>query len=215
MRSANADRFNHDDDASGYDADVRDESHPIRAGYDDVLTWVAGRVPAGCGVVVDLGSGTGNLAARIEAPHRLICVDISEKMSAIAATKLAGRPFELVRADLLECFDSLPITDAIASTYAIHHLTADEKRVLFERCYERLSSGGVAAFGDLMFASRAGAREILSNYAQTGRQRLADDIRDEYFWYVDECTEKLEAIGFDTSARRFSELSWAITARKK
>ncbi|MEM9491848.1 MAG: class I SAM-dependent methyltransferase [Myxococcota bacterium] len=215
MRSANADRFNHDDDADGYDADVRDESHPIRAGYDAVLSWVAAQVPDGSGVVVDLGSGTGNLAVRITAPQRLICVDISADMSAIATDKLAGRPFELIQADLLECFDTLPTADAIVSTYAIHHLTPDEKRVLFERCYERLAPDGVAAFGDLMFESRAAEAELLDAYARSGRAELVRDIRDEFFWHVDQCCEQLSVIGFEASAQRFSELSWGIVASKR
>lgn len=214
MRSANVDRFNHDDDADGYDADVLDETDPIRAGYDEVLAWVAAQVPAGCATVVDLGSGTGNLAARIVEPRRLICVDVSPKMSAIASAKLAGCSFELVQADLLECFDSLPNADAIVSTYAIHHLTADEKRALFERYHERLADGGVAAFGDLMFESRATEAALLAGYEQSGRQALSESIRDEFFWFVDECVEQLVDLGFTVTQRRFSELSWGIVARK-
>jgi putative AdoMet-dependent methyltransferase len=214
VRSANVDRFNHDDDADGYDADVLDETDPIRAGYDEVLAWVAAQVPAGCATVVDLGSGTGNLAARIVEPRRLICVDVSPKMSAIASAKLAGCSFELVQADLLECFDSLPNADAIVSTYAIHHLTADEKRALFERYHERLADGGVAAFGDLMFESRATEAALLAGYEQSGRQALSESIRDEFFWFVDECVEQLVDLGFTVTQRRFSELSWGIVARK-
>ena len=116
MRSQNVDRFNHDEDAADYDRDVLNESDPIRAGYDALLGWIAAQLPPGA-EVVDLGSGTGNLAARIERPARLVCVDVSEKMTAIAREKLAGLPCEFVRADLLECFAQIPVVDAIGRDY--------------------------------------------------------------------------------------------------
>ena len=90
MRSRHADYFNHDEDAPGYDADVADESSPIRAGYAAVLGWVIERAGIGAGSrVLDLGAGTGNLSGRIAACGELVCVDVSGKMSALAAPKLA------------------------------------------------------------------------------------------------------------------------------
>jgi hypothetical protein len=49
VRSRNADRFNHDEDAAGYDRDVLNEADPIRAGYDALLDWVAAGAAAGSG----------------------------------------------------------------------------------------------------------------------------------------------------------------------
>ncbi len=213
MSSKHVDRFNHDPDAAGYDRDVARESNPIRAGYDALLTWVAAQIPPGS-VVVDLGSGTGNLARRIRDPARLVCVDVSEEMTAIARTKLDGLPCQFVRADLLDCVDRLPAADAVASTYAIHHLTDDEKPLLFRGIYDHLRPGGVAAMGDLMFASRAAGQAICDAHARAGKQALVDAIGDEFFWYVDEAEAALEALGFATRHRRFSELSWAIVAEK-
>ncbi len=213
MASKHGDRFNHDPDAAGYDRDVVDESNPIRAGYDELLTWVAAQVPPGS-LVVDLGSGTGNLARRIRRPTRLVCVDISEEMHVIARAKLADLPCEQIRADLLDCIDLLPNADAIASTYAIHHLTDDEKPALFRGIYDHLRPGGVAALGDLMFASRADEQAICAAYTRAGKHALVAAIRDEFFWYVNEAEAALEAIGFATRHRRFSQLSWGIVAEK-
>ena len=47
MRSLYADKFNHDADAAGYDADVRNESDPIRAGYAAPCTLAATATLAG------------------------------------------------------------------------------------------------------------------------------------------------------------------------
>lgn len=213
MRSANSDRFNHDEEAADYDRNVQNETDPIRAGYDELLTWVASHVPPRS-EVIDLGCGTGNLAARIESPARMICVDVSEKMTSIAREKLAGCPCEFVIADLLECFARLPVVDAVASTYAIHHLDAEEKPLLFRSVWEHLRHGGKAVFGDLMFESTEAETAICDAYARTGDQELVDDIRDEFFWYLDVTTRQLGELGFEVSTRRFSELSWGVIAEK-
>jgi len=41
MRSEFTDKFNHGEDASKYDHDVGNETGPIRAGYSELLDWVA------------------------------------------------------------------------------------------------------------------------------------------------------------------------------
>ncbi len=59
MRSANADMFNHDTEAAGYDQDVRNEADPIRAAYQEVLTWVITEAQIKpSSRVLELGSGT-------------------------------------------------------------------------------------------------------------------------------------------------------------
>lgn len=213
MRSRNAERFNHDEEAPGYDADVRDEADPIRAGYDAVLAWVAER--ARCDPtsrVLDLGSGTGNLSQRLSAWRELVCVDVSREMTRLAREKLGARPgVSFVHADLLEFFDTPgPAFDAVVSTYAVHHLDATEKPVLFERIRERLAPDGRVAFGDLMFEDAAARDALLAGYRACGRGELADDIEDEFFWDLSEAVAHLEALGFEVEKRRFSELGFGI-----
>jgi putative AdoMet-dependent methyltransferase len=209
MRSRHADRFNHDEGAAGYDLDVRDESDPIRAGYETVLDWVATSAPAD-GRILDLGAGTGNLSLRLRG--ELWCVDVSAEMEKIARSKLADREdVRFVRSDLLEFFDAPgPDFDAIVSTYAIHHLVEDEKQQLFARIAARLRQGGRAAFGDLMFESADVRGELLDDYRKTGRGELADDVEDEFFWDVSTAVAGLEALGLEVETRRFSELGWGI-----
>ena len=213
MRSRHADRFNHDEDAADYDRDVLNEADPIRAAYDALLDWVAGRAaPDTRSRVLDLGSGTGNLALRLAAFGELVCVDVSQEMARIARSKLARHDsIEWVRADLLAYFDAPgPQFDAVVSSYAIHHLVEDEKQQLFERISRRLAPGGRVAFGDLMFESAQARRDTLDAYRASGRAELADDIEDEYFWDVSSAVAGFEALGLDIETRRFSELSWGI-----
>jgi putative AdoMet-dependent methyltransferase len=220
MRSRHVDRFNHDDEAADYDLDVQNEDDPIRAGYDALLDWVVERTGAGSGMrVLDLGAGTGNLSARLPAACELVCVDISSEMRRIGAAKLASQDrVSWVSADLIEYFERAgPKFDAIVSTYAIHHLMADEKTELFGRIWSSLAGGGRAVFGDLMFAHADARAQQLAAYRASGdasQVALADDIEDEFFWDVAEALAQLRELGFSVEAQRFSALSWGIAATR-
>ena len=213
MRSRHADTFNHDADAPGYDADVVDESQPIRAGYDALLHWVARSADvAPSHHVLELGAGTGNLTARLPAAARIVAVDVSAEMLAIAKGKLT-RPVEWVRDDLLGYFDGRTDRfDRFVSTYAIHHLVADEKVELLRRIRNVANAGACVAFGDLMFESARHREAALERYRATAPD-VADAIGDEFFWLLDETTVAFEKLGFSLTKQRFSELSWGLFAR--
>ncbi len=216
MRSEFADKFNHDQDAPTYDVDVQDASDPIRAGYSALLDWVVERAePSPDARVLDLGVGTGTLSLRLPCFGQLVCIDVSEAMLEQAEQKLrCAGDVTLVTADLLEYFDQATACfDAVLSTYAVHHLTEGEKARLFELVRARLSPGGRAVFGDLMFADNRSRRESLAQYRTHGRSELADAIEDEFFWNVETAVKTLEQLDFAVETRRFSELSWGIAAR--
>lgn len=216
MKSKFAEVFNHDEDATGYDTDVLNESHPIRAGYEAVLNWVSEKsATTSDAVVLDLGCGTGNLSLGLKHFKRLVCVDISNNMLDIARSKLADLDnVEFVKADLLEHFEDPAIFDAIVSTYAIHHLTEVEKPILFRQIYRSLQPGGMAVFGDLMFANTTAQEQLIQKYQAEGRFDVARDIQDEFFWFVDKANDSLTKLGFETEIKRFSDLSWGIAAQK-
>lgn len=219
MRSRDADRFNHDPWADDYDAGVRDETNPVRAGYDALLGWTVERARIGPDdVVLDLGVGTGNAAARIPEARRLVGVDVSERMLAQAPAKLAHlADVELIRADLLEVFDrELPTFDAVVSTYAVHHLAFDEKAELFHRVSSALRPGGRAVFGDLMFESRASRDAIAAAWSDAERSQVLLSVEEEHPWRLDRCLPALDAAGFDVrETKRFSALSWGIACTRR
>ncbi len=217
MRSKYADLFNHDDQALEYDEGVLNERDPIRAGYEDVLNWVITKADITPGsFVLDLGSGTGNLSKRIAHCAHLVCVDISDKMTEIAERKLAHLPdVAYVQADLLEYLDEKVLSfDAIISTYAIHHLTEDEKQLLFTKIWDYLKPGGQAVFGDLMLESESDRDRVMRKYQELGEEHVAESIDEEFFWSVDTAVQGLTRLGFQTEVKRFSDLSWGIAATK-
>jgi putative AdoMet-dependent methyltransferase len=211
MRSRRADDFNHDEWAEEYDESVRDEDDPIRAGYQETLGWTVQRAEIGpASVVVDLGAGTGNTAALIATARQLTCVDVSARMMDLAPPKLAHlESVEYVQADLLEFFDVPRRFDRLVSTYAVHHLTEDEKAELLRRIASSLEPGGLAVFGDLMFEDHAARDALARKYRKW--PDVIEAIEDEYFWSLDNAAEHAQAAGCAiTERRRFSDLSWGI-----
>jgi putative AdoMet-dependent methyltransferase len=217
MRSVNAEVFNHDNEAADYDQDVRHEVDPIRTGYQDVLRWTIEEAQIGpASRVIELGSGTGNLSQLIAICGELVCVDLSEKMEAIAQPKLrhlTNRRF--IKADILEIFaERLGLFDALISTYAVHHLTDREKQRLFGLVFESLLPGGRAVFGDLMVQNQDQKREKIQHYLLKGDQNTALAITEEFFWLIDLAVSQLQALGFQVKTTRFSDLSYGIVAQK-
>jgi len=216
-RRANADIFNHDAEAAGYDNDVRNEADPIRTGYQDVLRWVVQQAQiTPTSRVLDLGSGTGNLSALIASCGELVSVDVSENMETIAKRKmrhLANRRF--IRADILEVFtQELGKFDAVISTYAVHHLTDQEKQQLFALIFDHLLPSGAAVFGDLMVQNDSEKERKIHQYLAKGERATAQAISEEFFWSLDTAIADLKRLGFKIKAERFSDLSYGVIARK-
>jgi putative AdoMet-dependent methyltransferase len=217
MRSAHGEVFNHDEDACDYDTDVRNDKDPIRAAYHDVLAWVIKEAGIDTSSrVLELGSGTGNLSSLIHSCGELVCIDLSEQMETIARSKLAHIPSRrFVKADILEVFDceTAPF-DSVISTYAVHHLTDEEKRLLFANIFAHLVPGGRAVFGDLMLQNDEDRSGKIQEYRTKGDPQTAQAIEEEFFWSIDTAVPDLLELGFQVETRRFSDLSWGIVAKK-
>ena len=214
MRSKNTDLFNHNNQAGGYDEDVSDESHPIRAGYRRALNWLGSLVPSGSSVL-DLGSGTGNTILALPADCRVTAVDISDKMLDIAKSKLTSWNVEYIKWDLLEFFNLQPVRryDAIVSSYAIHHLTDIEKELLFSLIHSAIKPGGCAVFVDLMYRNTKQRQKLMEKYRNT--PDVYESIEEEFFWNIDLATRILTEIGFKVTITQFSELSFGILAERQ
>ena len=188
---------------------------PIREGYDQVLDWVIDNASIGSDTsVLELGSGTGNLTERIKECDRIACVDISTRMNDLDESKvahLANREF--VISDVLEYVASVQKTfDTIISTYTLHHLTEEEKMSFLEAAVARLTSGGCLAVGDLMTESAKGEAESIAYYRSIRDSDTAEEMEEEFFWYVDTAAGKLSSLGLTVETTRFSRLSWGIKA---
>src|SRR5262245_52776208 len=116
--------------------------------YEQMIATVVGLVR---GDIIDLGTGTGALAAAILEAHptaRVKLVDIDPAMLEAARHRVAhfGERAELVHAS----FDAaLAPCDAVVASLALHHVPElDRKGALYRRIYEALRPGGGLVIAD-------------------------------------------------------------------
>lgn len=101
--------------------------------------------------VLDLGTGTGQTAARIRALYpeaKLTGVDASPDMLCAARAELGQDPI-LIVARLEEPLPPGPY-DLVVSALAVHHLDAAGKQDLFRRVARVLRAGGRFVLGDVV-----------------------------------------------------------------
>lgn len=104
--------------------------------------------------VLDLGSGPCNLAAAILAgfPKAVVhAVDLTGEMLADCGDRLAvfGERWTLQQGDFRE-LDLGMGYDAVMAGLTLHHLTAEERRVMYRRLRSALNPGGILVSRDVL-----------------------------------------------------------------
>lgn len=146
--------------AEDYDSSValtdEAESYPF-AGYNNVLNSVYKIVSAKTnGRILDIGFGTGTLTKRLcDNGFRVTGIDFSEKMIEIAESKMKAK---------FLCYDftkGFPkelggeTFDYCISTYAIHHMTDEQKIGFIREALYHINDGGAFVIGDVAFDTQA------------------------------------------------------------
>ena len=112
---------------------------------------------------VDLGAGTGFVATAL-APlvSWVVTVDVSAAMAAALTERAAEDGLHNVSAEVkdLREFQLPPASvDLVVSSYALHHLTNRDKRVLVAQVARWLRPGGRLVIADMMFGRGASQRD--------------------------------------------------------
>ena len=182
--------------ADGYDESVRlaDESdaYPF-AGYATILKEIYGRVCAsGAKAVLDIGFGTGTLAGQLyQQGCDMFGQDFSSRMIQLAQEKMPRA--KLYQGDfspgLVQALKQQRY-DAIIATYALHHLTDEQKAAFLQELLPLLQDNGCIYVGDVAFATRA---QLEQCKAQAGDDWDASEI---YFVY-DELKQAFPQLRFE------------------
>ncbi len=195
--------------APTYDADVaRDGRFPFD-GYGRVLDRVVELANLRPGMpILELGAGTGNLTARLDAAGATVwALDFSAEMLAIARRKVPGARF--AQAGLLDAYPNAfrqPFA-RVVSTYTFHELPLSDKSALLERLFaDHLGPEGVIVVGDIGFPD-AGALDAM-------RREAGDDWDDEYYWTSDETAAAADLLGLVHTWEQISSCGAVLTFRR-
>ncbi len=169
-----------DEWAGSYDESVSMDQFPFY-GYKDVLARTVELAQAHPGLtVLDLGTGTANLAALFA--HRgceVWATDFSAAMLEKARQKVPQAHFALhdLRRGWPEGF--LDRFDRIVSAYVFHHFELEEKVRLIKNLIEdHLISDGKLVIADIAFPERK-TLEML-------KTRLGNEWEEEYYWVAED-----------------------------
>jgi tRNA (cmo5U34)-methyltransferase len=156
--------------------------------------------------VLDLGAGTGLLAAFVRAAHpaaELTLLDGSARMLAQARETLGSDRTTFVERDLGDPLPPGP-WDAVVSALAIHHITDDEKRGLFARVQTALAPGGVFVNAEQVIGPSLQFTEFYERWHEArARQAGTDDA---------EWAGALERMAHDRCATVEDQLGWLRAA---
>jgi tRNA (cmo5U34)-methyltransferase len=138
--------------------------------------------------VLELGTGTGETALRVQARHpeaAWVGIDASEAMLGRARERLPGA--DLRRQRLEDELPSGPF-DLVVSSLAVHHLDGPRKRDLFSRIARVLRPGGLFVLGDVVVPAKGEEGPIEIDWVMD----LPDSVEDQLAW--------LREAGFEANA---------------
>jgi len=136
-----------------YDARIR----TFIPDYEEMLDVAARAVPRHARMLVDLGTGTGALAARCARVARrahIVGIDADREILTVAARRL-GRRAEFIADNFLRA--TIPRCDVVVAAFALHHVrTRAAKGRLYTRIRSALQPGGVLISVDCQPSAAAG-----------------------------------------------------------
>lgn len=197
-----------DDWAAHYDQSVIETKGFPFTGYQKVLDKVVEIANAQTGMsILDLGTGTGNLALRFaDLGCELWGTDFSSAMLRKAQPKLSQ--MRLFQADLRKDWpqELNRSFDRIVSGYVFHHFKLEKKvQIISELINLRLNTGGQIVIADIAFQDQA-ALEIEKSI-------VGDEWEDEYFWLANEAIPALQNAGLKAQFHQVSTCAGVFAIR--
>ncbi len=176
-----------------YDQRIRILVYAYEAMRREQLALLARTLPP-AGLVLDLGGGTGALAAAVAERFpgvRVQIWDTDPAMLAFARERCAphGDRVQLVQKSFTE---PLPACDAVVACIALHHVKdMAVKGGIYRNIFTALRSGGLFANADTLMDSRPGLRthyfEVWSQFQQTHGFTDAEARRHFATWAEEDC----------------------------
>lgn len=177
--------------------------------------------------VLDLGTGTGALAARIASAHpdaQLTLLDGAPAMVEKAAATLGARAAAAVVQDFA---DPLPLGpfDAVVSALAIHHLDDPAKASLYARAHDVLRPGGVLVNADQIVGATPALDALLRRWHEREARALGatdaewaaavERMRHDRCATADAQLGMLHAAGFADVGVHFADGRFAVLAGRR
>ena len=155
--------------------------------------------------VLDLGTGTGNLAERFaQADAEIWGLDFSEEMLAKARAKVPNATF--LQADLLNELPELPKFERIVSAYVLHEFDLEAKLEILKKSAQNLTKGGSIVVADIAFPNQ----EVFEQ-AHERWQEVWDES--EHYWIADKALAACEEVRLEGTYEQVSSCAGVFVFR--
>lgn len=181
-----------------------------RLRYDETLSRVLERASIkDDDKVLDIGTGTGNLAVKfLERGCQVIGIDPSVELLKLAELKVKEWKGHFQIRLCEDPFLQIPFPEQtfniIASTYSIHHISDEVKRLSIQEMKRVLKPNGQVIIADVMFKDTADKLRALSEYS---------DMEDEYQPMLDTFPKMFEDEWFSVEVEQVADTVWIVCAR--
>lgn len=219
LRSDWSDRWNFDKQAGHYDYAVVNGTGPldVHADYEAILDRVCLEAIQESKTGergLEIGIGTGNLAGRcLRLGADMTGIDQSNAMLERCREKWPD--IRLLQGNML----ALPLADEafnfIISTYALHHVTDDQKEIALAEMTRLLHPDGRIVIADLMFRNEAHRATFIDELTAAGDVQGIEALHDEYFADRSRLITWLEQQGFEVKAEQLNHLMHMLTISKE
>ena len=197
----NDNRWDFDRWSSSYDESVANDDW-IHADYNNVINNIANIIIQFAEnkdvKLIDIGAGTGNLLTMLS-PHKniqLYAIEPSRGMKDKLASKCDN--VSIIDGSLPTLPDIDLKFDVIVSSYVIHHIEHNQTPVMIESLCRHANSSSMILLVDILFESKAKFESHIQDLQKLDMTDRIEDLRDEYFQYIDEITNNLKKHGFDS-----------------
>ncbi|MGD8191615.1 MerR family transcriptional regulator [Brevibacillus ginsengisoli] len=210
-----SDRWNFNQFASQYDDWVFGNQNGPHAGYEQVLDRVVTRVnPQSCETGLDAGTGTGNLAKRFAGHCRkLSAFDQSTEMLALCKRKNPEVETKLGNFLAIPYLDHT--FDFVVTSYAMHHLTDQQKALALHEFDRVLKPVGRLVIADLMFMDHEERQKHLHHLVNEGKLERVQEIEEEYYADRSFLIDQLDKMGYQIEVEQLNPYIHLIQAHKR
>lgn len=216
LRKSWHDKWDFDSQAADYDQSLKMHGFRfnVHQDYETALEKVVDTMPLEAAqTCLDIGVGTGNLGAKfLTKGIHVIGVDQSEKM--LQACKQKYPEMEVRKGHFL----ALPILDqhmdGIVSSYALHHISDEQKLLALVEMDRVLRPKGAICIVDLMFQDDSQRKEVLQHFEESGNKEAIYAIEDEFYANRSLLVDWLQSHNYQVTTHTFNPILSMIYATK-